>query len=1013
MSRINQQQSGLSPYPCRRSVDDWEDWEDEDVVTPIDPEEQVLIDAPAPLALPSRSTKSGTPRASRPPSTRLKRLKSRHRQKAQNAKAGIRLITDMTTFRRQNHIAHQLRTPDGRPVKFVDAAALKALEGEPSSASVGNWNWLKKDKGKSPATATPLSSTRSPHNELTPGDAPIMIGITLPPEKMSDQEGVPNTTATNKLQVPTANSRSNPTRQGHPPAEDASKSRTQPGQPVSMWSPDTPDTVSSHSFRPASSIYSQATNISGSKRPAVEDVPPVPALPSNYKKTPHQRLISLEVGGDSDDGGTPCTLFEEDGSPSSQRQVRGKGMGISPDSAGSRANGWWDHVVTPFLDKRFTLSSLKTKNDSPKGLSPQDQQRLSPADDRINEKKSSPMLLPVPQASPPPIVRAPTPRRTPTPPSNQTENVPNSSPPRSSPPTNTTTVVEKPHIGASPEMPMQTPPPPPPYSPPKTTQNFERPIRYRAVFPPGHPLHAQFPPSPGPGSPGLAATMTSQGSTQMADIPITPTVPRDMPTQTPAPLPNRPVGTHLPQEHSHDARGSENRVERERRRQEKEEVVARKVGGSWRGRGCIPATGCFGRTGREGRKRRRVWIGVLSAVLALIILAVALGVALTRPGDSPEVQSIWLNLTDYPPMPTGVMTVVGADNTVAKSGCTNPSTLWSCSLPKDDQESVAPYKPNQPTIIMQIQWDNSTDKSWDVPNGKTPSSVARRAIGGTAYASSVIREREADKFNPDPSPPGYQEMWFLGDTTDGIESDEKAGEPAPFYISLLNSTDDKVEDPKLSRRQTTVGDDLVKDLVASPDLLDDGTPAPAAMLPKPVQQPVRLYDRGLPTEHYGFYTYFKRTIYLKSTDDTGGEVDVPLDQDGGCRKTEANYLVTWAETRMLVQIWTKTLDSNDTKLLNRGDSKSIDGSEELIRPGTMPYPVTMTLDTHGGDPEKKYVWEWPMNDRQRLDGENPKLLPNDLTFGGKVVNHRKNNDTSYGGFDGGTGGCKCEWVNWV
>ena len=1012
MSRIHQQQSGPLASPIGRPVDDWEDWEDEDVITPIDPEEQVLVDAPAPLAIPGRSTRSSHLKPSRPPSTKLQRLRSSHRQKAQNAKAGIKLITDMTAFRRQNHIASQLRTPDGRPVKFVDAAALRALEGEPSSASVGNWNWLKKDRGKSPSSATPQSSARSPDLGLTPGDGPITIGITLPSEETTDQDGSRNSATTTWLQVPTPTSHTNLGVPEHSSSESTFTSRVPPEPHVSVWSPDTPETASSQTFRPASSVYSQATNITGFKHPASEDVPPVPALPSNYKKMPHQRLISLEIGGnngDSDDGGTPCTLFEEDGSPGTHRLARAKSMGISPESAGSRSNGWWDHIVTPFLDKRFTVSSPKVKHESPKA-SPQDQQRPSPAVEEVNEKRPSPLLLPVPGPSPPPIVRAPTPRRTPSPPLSQTARMPDLVVLQSTPSVHTARTMEKPHIIVTPEIPMETPPP---YSPPKLPKNFEHPIRYRAVFPPGHPLQAQFPPSPGPGSPGLAATMTSQGATQMTDIPITPTVPRDMPAPPPAPLPDRLAGTYRPQEHSHDARGSEHRVERERRRHEKEEVLARKAGGFWRGRGCIPATGCFGRRGREGRKRRRVWIGVLGALLALIILAVVLGVVLTRPADSPEVQSIWVNLTDYPPMPTGVLTVVGTDNTVAKSGCTRPSTLWSCSLPKDDHESVAPYEPNQPKFIMQIQWDNSTSEGWKVPNGEPPKSVARRASGGPAHATSIIRELQTDKFKPDPSPPDFEEMWFLGDTTDGIESDEKAGEPAPFYISLLSSTGNETADSELTKRQTTVGNGLVKDLISSPDLLRDGTPAPAVMIPQPAQQPVRLYDRGLPTEHYGFYTYFKRTIYVKSVDDTGDEGDVPLDKQGGCKKTEANYLVTWAETRMLVQIWTRTLGPNGSKLLDRGGSGSTDGSGELIRPGTMPYPVTVALDTHGGDPEKKYVWMWPMNERQELDEENPKLLGNDLEFGGKVANHRKNNDTSFGGFDGGTGGCRCEWVNWV
>ena len=432
--------ASASPSSPRRSVDDWEEWEDEDVVTPIDPAEQVLIDAPAPLALASRPTTATTTtirpsqlRASRPPSTRIKRLKSKHRQKAQNAKAGIKLITDMTAFRRQNHVVSQLRTPDGRPIKFVDAAALKALEGEPSSASVGNWNWLKRDKGKSPATATPTSSARSPPNELTPGDAPIMIGFTLSPEETSDHEAASQGASARKFQVPTTGSQTNlAVRGNNPSAGDTATSGAQAGQQVSVWSPDTPDTASSGNLRPASSVYSQATNFSGPKLTAAEDVPPIPALPSNYKKTPHQRLISLEVGGDSDDGGTPCTLFEEDGSPNSQRQARARGLGFSPDSAGSRSNGWWDHVVTPFLDKRFTLASTKTKNASPKE-SPQDQQRPGPVDNWVDEKKPSEKPLPVPPASPPPIVRAPTPRRTPTPPSKQTAHGQDSSSPRSSP----------------------------------------------------------------------------------------------------------------------------------------------------------------------------------------------------------------------------------------------------------------------------------------------------------------------------------------------------------------------------------------------------------------------------------------------------------------------------------------------------------------------------------------------------------------------------------------------------
>jgi hypothetical protein len=406
---------------------------------------------------------------------------------------------------------------------------------------------------------------------------------------------------------------------------------------------------------------------------------------------------------------------------------------------------------------------------------------------------------------------------------------------------------------------------------------------------------------------------------------------------------------------------------------------------------------------------------VLGVLLAIIILAIVLGVVLTRPKNSEETPSIWVNLTDFPPMPTGELSIVGPDNNIKRSGCTEPSTMWSCSLPKEQHDSVKPYNANQPTIMMQIQWDNSTRENWNTPNGDAPSAKARRGMGSAANAGDMIRARQTPDFKPSPDPPSFKEMWFLGNTTDDIQSDEKGGEATPFYISLIGSAEED-ERKELTKRQNAADLNVsLPDVLPSPDLTQDGAPKPAVLLPQPVQQPVRLYDRGLPTEHYGFYTYFKRTIFLKSKtvlNDTQ-EGDIPLDEDGGSRETEADFIVTWAETRLLVQIWTRKLAANTSKLIDSEEKGSIDGSAELIRPGTMPYPVSVTMDTHGGDPGKKFVWAWPINDRQKIDIENPELLVNNIGAGGSWINVRSRSDEKLGGFDGGTGGCKCRWVNWV
>ncbi|PNY29537.1 tRNA N6-adenosine threonylcarbamoyltransferase, mitochondrial [Tolypocladium capitatum] len=992
----------------RGGVQGWEEWEDDEVVAPIDGGEQVLIQPPPPPA----ATRTRALRASRRSSAKVKRLKSRHRQRAQNARAGIRLITDMTAFKRSNHVAHQVHNASGQPAKFVDAAALKALEGEPSSASVGNWNWLKRDKTQSP------DSARTVDQELSPEDRPIVIGISFPPDEMGAREISPQIATVETPQTPLQGKAAAPLLHGRnlsSPDVDAHVHR-------SVWSPDTPDTTdTTHSFNfglVPSSVYSQAA------MPAVvntKKAPPVPVLPETYRKTRQQKLINLELGGstpDDDDSGTPCTLFEEDGVSTPQKHTLGKGLGISPDSVTSRSQGWWDHVVTPFVDKSFSFPSRKVKMDSPKE-EPNSEWGGYDVKEKPAEEPS--LLVPKVLLVEAPIVRAPTPRRTPSPHTDaQATDESDASSSRAVPlhPSNTGTIMENHHhIFVTEDGPRDQPPP---YSPAKK-ELVAAPVRYRAVLPPGHPLYAQFPPSPSPASLGLAATMTSQGATQMASLHSELSMRSQTAPTMGGPLPTRPLGTYLSQDHAHAASGRAHKVERQRRRHEKEEVVARRLGGFWRGRCCVPAAGCFGRTGREGRKRRRVWMAIWAGVMALMVLITVLAVVLTRLRGPDEVHSIWVNLTDFPPMPTGVLTVVGPDNSASKSVCTEPSTLWSCSLPKDQHNTVAPYKANQPTVIMQIQWDNGTRNAWNISepaSGPVEAAVPRKRRSGASFASGLLRERRPlDGFTPDPSAPDFKETWFLGNTTDDVESSLKAGEPTPFYISLLKSVNDTVSFPTLGRRGpgTQIGNESLTNLLPAPALEADGTPAPAVMLPNPVQQPVRLFDRGLPTEHYGFYTHFKRSLFVKSVTilNRTNDGNIPLDEDGGCRKNEANFLVTWGEARVLVRIWTRSLELNTSALLRPDPGRGIGGTGDLIRPGTMPYPVTVTLDTHGGNPDKKLVWDWPMDERQKLNMDKPELLANDMGIGGTWINPRGTGDPKVGGFDGGTGGCKCEWVNWA
>ena len=1024
--------------------DEWEDWSDEDAVTPI-----VNEVGESPLSPPAST--SANPRQSM---SKLKRLKSRQRQKAQNAKAGIKLDTDMSKFRTQKmpqHVAYQLRLSprdrQSRTGKFVDAAALKALEGDPSSPSIGSFAWLKKkpkDASKTKkANKKAKAATGLSPQDLSPGERPIMIGFEMPAD--SDVVISPQTAvvATPYELFPTI---SNPL-----------KGPPQP-QPVSAWSPDSEDGRSLYrKSRAASSVYSTHP---------LASMPPMPALPSDLraKRKDVRRTTIIITDDDDEDLATPVTLFEE--SPVEARKTpKAKGRERAPTDASSRSQGWWDQITTPFRPspvERLPISSISPAADEPDAWWKTKNEKKIFSE---NEEARSPEISPGSTAGPSnewwkdvDEKRAPASRDVSSnhalpkgnlqrKPSLQiTVHAPSSPSLASSSRAGSVRVanhaqahVEKARILVEES---QTPPLtelPPPY---ERTPSKKQAVRYRAVFPPGHHLNSLYPPSPGPVSPGLAMTMTSQGAISMSDVPITPP-PVATRGMLNVPLPPRTAGAFVSGDHFLAATGNgvRQKAERRRRRHEKEEALAMRVGGFWKGRGCIPASGCYGRAGREGRKRRRICLGLVGGAVALIILIIVLAVTLTHRGAGSVPYSPWLNLTDFPPMPTGVFTVVAPDNSNAISGCVSVTSLWSCSLPKEQAPGNSPYTATQPKFILQIQFDNNTRKSWDVtgqqPPQPTPNTIgegtlqsANQTVSNTTAAGSlgqpsrrgpasvtgflrqILRGRDGPTYDPgispDPSPPTFQEMWFLGNTSDGIVSDDKAGEPTPFYVTMLPSLDAPIG-PNLVPRGVLSN---FSTTIPPPALNADGMGAPAVLLPHPIQQPVRLYDRGLPTEHYGFYNYFSKTIYTTSINSSdanaGSNGAVVADLNGGALESQAQWLVTWGMTRFKVEFWTRS--SNTTKLVNGGPNTVGDNS---TRPGTFPYPAAFTLDTHGGQPGLKGTYAFGVTPDQHIDTSNFKFVPVSYGAGGTQINPAGVNNTSFGGFDGGTGGCQCVYQNFV
>lgn len=1064
--------------------DDWENWTDEDeAVTPkIKEASFVQIGSAANnIRFPTTARSSKNRKSS---NSTIQRLKSRKRQKAQNEKAGIKVVTDLTKFRKgPQHVAQLVRTPVGfnneSVTKFVDTSALRALEGSPNSASVGNWAWFNKG-GQSPATTAASATPKQQHiQQYSPDDSKIIIGISMPEDNglmISPQTAVVATTTTNPF-----DNRLPPTTQQKPNSH----------QPKSAWSPDTED----GGFSPARYLSNNLGIYTQSTGGQIQPVPPVPAVPSPFKNPTTEKLSRSEID-DDDDNFTPVTLFEEDGkSPASA--ISNSNNKISPETATTTRSGWWDHVKTPFKER---FSPVVGKNAAVAATA-------SPtvaADEwwkSADEKKSMPnqqqayytgasdvsSLRPVV-----PVIRVPTPtgtasssRSSPAPSSSFGGYQQDSKSSSASQHSEKARVVMEEH-----SVPSDVPPPyelTPSEKQPTGASNYNNDSqatakRYRAVFPPGHPLATQFPPSPMPVSPGLEANMTARGDMKMSDVPLTPAAAGPNGQAEPA-LPDRVAGTYVTGDQHRDLTGASSpqaQIEKTRRRHEKEDYLARKVGGFWKGRGCLPEDGCYGRSGREGRKRRRVWLGICLAFLLLTILGVVLGVVLSQKlssratsvasddgtsssddgsstgsgsGSDTQASSVWLNLTDFPPIPTGLATIVGADNSEEVTGCVSPATLWSCSLPPEQQAANEPQEANQPKFIFQIQYDNNTRQLWDIPNGDAPTpdtTAAAAATSSTAKATSststkatstvtvaaatatttassddegsdLTRRDDTTLYDtgiaPNPSPPSYDEMWFLGNWTDEIVSDEKAGEPTPFYISFFTSLNGSAGPNMLTDSANTKRGDIgsgsdngenVTDTLPSPILNADGTGAAAQLRPFPYQQPLRLFDRGLDTEHYGFYSYFNKTIYVESM-----EKSTSSSEEGGVLETSAQWYATWTQTRFIVKIWTKkqNTSSSSARLIGTSGTSASDNS---TAPGSFPYPVTIGEDTHGGDLSLKETFAYGVEADQHVNISEAMSFTNNIGYGSAVVNPRlPDGDLSWGGVDGGKGGCRCEWVNWV
>lgn len=432
---------------------------------------------------------------------------------------------------------------------------------------------------------------------------------------------------------------------------------------------------------------------------------------------------------------------------------------------------------------------------------------------------------------------------------------------------------------------------------------------------------------------------------------------------------------------------------------------------------------------------RWLCLAISIVLLILIVLSIALAMTLTGHHSVTPVEVKWLNLTGYPPMPTGISTVAQPNIVSSVGDCVNTPNMWSCAIPKE-QQTVLPNNGPAPSFRLEILFNQDAIAN----SSLTQPAVERRVISTssvTATAGALVKRGALTTrdtftnllFSPNPSPPSIREQSFLGNTTDNVTIPYD-GEKTPFYISILptfvpSNTSQFTKRAFSSNSSTTAN-------IPSPDLLTNGTTAPAQLYPFPVAQPIRIFNRGLATEHYSFYTYFSRSIFLaadSSSPNTTLDANAATNANGGAFLTAANTVCTFSKTRFLVQIWTRqtaALISSSNNLNASDTSYSIPASKtnstsafDFVTPGSFPYPVTITIDRHGGSAKDKGVFCYGLDAKGQVVKEQKMLVDENRGFGGELVNaaggafQDVDGDLleQYGGIDGGSGGCRCQWQN--
>ncbi|KAK6341136.1 hypothetical protein TWF696_008223 [Orbilia brochopaga] len=407
------------------------------------------------------------------------------------------------------------------------------------------------------------------------------------------------------------------------------------------------------------------------------------------------------------------------------------------------------------------------------------------------------------------------------------------------------------------------------------------------------------------------------------------------------------------------------RAEKKRQRQEKRERLFRRGGALWL---CGLCCGI-----RKMTKRMKIFWWSVFLILIVVSVTIVTLKSLKSNKKAPIATVDPLNLVtleNLPPMPVDDVTItprlVNSVNT-----CVAPSTMWSCQLPPPLAASI---NSAQPVFSWRIFALNSS--------------------------TTIV--------NPSPVLPIVDDYRNFS-KIDRVIGSPLEGEATNFYISLLpsNTTDTPSNALQLPSKQKRSHSRHFPRQATTTGTTPTATPVQLEALPQATvlpdhytSQQLRFFDRGLPSEHFKFMTFFQKTIYLRTIDaDTSNAGPNKLDASGGVSPEEARFVCNWPQTRYITKIYTRpnaTDAAGQKKFIV--DPNTIGVIRGTNAGGFAGYAVEISEDIANYDKVRPTVSCWPIDERGKIDplGMQRRVLVQGIGTGTSGVDYR---------------GCQCTWSN--